>query len=99
LSNVIPRENIIQLKKTDRQSLKGIAHPKMKIIPLFTHPQDILGVYDYLLSDEHNPRYLKISRFITVVNGRPNSEDRKNSSIHKKIHPYDSLYSTLIYLT
>jgi len=26
----------------------------MKITPSFTHPQAILGVYDFLLSDEHN---------------------------------------------
>jgi len=26
--------------------IKGIVHPKMKITPLFTHPQAILGVHD-----------------------------------------------------
>ncbi len=31
----------------------------MKIIPWFTHPQAILGVYDFLLSDEYNQRYIK----------------------------------------
>jgi len=30
----------------------------MKITPSFTHPQAILGVYDFLLSDEHNQRYI-----------------------------------------
>jgi len=30
----------------------------MKITPSFTHPQTILGVYDFLLSDEHNRRYI-----------------------------------------
>jgi len=29
----------------------------MKISQSFTHPQAILGVYDFLLSDEHNGRY------------------------------------------
>jgi len=29
----------------------------MKIIPLFTHPQAILGVYDFLLSAKHNHNY------------------------------------------
>jgi len=29
--------------------LKGLVHPKMKIIQFFTHPQAILGVYDFLL--------------------------------------------------
>jgi len=28
----------------------------MKITPNFTHPQAILGVYDFFLSDEHNWR-------------------------------------------
>jgi len=31
---------------------KGIVHPKMKILPWFTDPQAILGVYNILLSDE-----------------------------------------------
>jgi len=30
----------------------------MKITLSFTHPQAILGVYDFLLSDEHNRRYV-----------------------------------------
>ncbi len=31
--------------------IKGIVHPKMKIIPRFTHPQTILGEYDFVLWD------------------------------------------------
>jgi len=31
----------------------------MKIISWFTHPQAILGVYDFLLSDKHNQSYNK----------------------------------------
>ncbi len=31
----------------------------MKIIPCFTHPRGILGVYDFLLSDESNRSYIK----------------------------------------
>ncbi len=31
----------------------------MKMILLFTHPQAILGVYDFLLSDESNQSYIK----------------------------------------
>ncbi len=30
----------------------------MKITPSFTHPQAILRVYDFLLSDEHNQSYI-----------------------------------------
>ncbi len=36
-----------------------IVHPPQKISPCFTHPQSILGVYDYLLSDESNQSYIK----------------------------------------
>ncbi len=39
--------------------VKWLVHPKMKISPYFTHPQDILGVYDFLLSDESNRSYIK----------------------------------------
>ncbi len=31
----------------------------MKTTPWFTHPQAILGVYDFLLSDESNQSYIK----------------------------------------
>ncbi len=40
--------------------LKGLFHPQLKISPCFTHPQGILGVYDFLLSDESNRSYIKI---------------------------------------
>jgi len=36
--------------------VKGLVHFQMKITPSFTHPQAILGEYDFLLSDEHNQR-------------------------------------------
>jgi len=35
-----------------------LVHFKMKITPWFTHPQAILGVYDFLLSDEYNQSYI-----------------------------------------
>ncbi len=31
----------------------------MKITPWFTHPQAILGVHDFLLSDEYKRSYIK----------------------------------------
>ncbi len=40
-----------QCQQNKTVGLKGLVHPKMKIILLFTHPQAILGVYDFLLSD------------------------------------------------
>ncbi len=47
------------LKTILKISVKGIVHPKMKISPWFTHPQAILGVYDFHLSDEYNRSYIK----------------------------------------
>ncbi len=32
--------------------IKRLVHPKMKISLCFTHAQGILGVYDFILSDE-----------------------------------------------
>ncbi len=40
-------------------SFKGMVFPKLIISPWFTHPQGILGVYDFLLSDESNRSYIK----------------------------------------
>ncbi len=43
---------------TNYSGFKGIVHQKMKITPWFTHPQAILGVYDFLLSQEYNRSYI-----------------------------------------
>ncbi len=40
-------------------SFKGLVHPKMKISLCFTPSQSILGIYDFLLSDESNWSYIK----------------------------------------
>ncbi len=45
--------------KTDESLFKGLVHPKMKIILWFTRPRGILGVYDFILSDESNLSYIK----------------------------------------
>ncbi len=37
------------------EKVNGIVHPKMKI----THYQAMLGLYDFLLSDEYNLSYIK----------------------------------------
>ncbi len=37
--------------QVSKKAIKGLVHPKMKISPCFTHPQGILGVYDFLFSD------------------------------------------------
>ncbi len=36
-----------------------IVYSKIKITSWITHPQAILGVYDFLLSDEYNRSYIK----------------------------------------
>jgi len=45
----------------------------MKITPSFTHPQAILGVYDFLLSDEHSRRN---------INKYPDASELYNGSKH-----------------
>ncbi len=48
--------------------VKGIVHPKMKITPRLPYPpQAIIGVYDFLLSDEYN-QSLKKNKRITEKN-------------------------------
>ncbi len=37
--------------------LKGIIHPKMKILSSFTHPQVVPNLYECLCSAEHKGRY------------------------------------------
>ncbi len=37
--------------------LKGIVHPKMKILSSFTHPQVVPNLYECLCSAEHKGRY------------------------------------------
>ncbi len=39
--------------------IKEIVHPKMKMTSWFNHPQAILSVYGFLLSDEYNRSYIK----------------------------------------
>ncbi len=51
---------------------------KMKITPWFTRHQAILGVYDFLLSDEYNLSYNKTC----PVNGGWDFEGQKSASIH-----------------
>jgi len=48
------------------ESLKGILHPKMKILS-FTHPQVVANLHEFLSSAEHKGRYfeerLKLNSF------------------------------------
>ncbi len=41
------------------EGLKGIVHPKMKILSWFTHPHAIPDVYDFLALAEHKQRLLE----------------------------------------
>ncbi len=40
-----------------RKTLKGIVHPKMKILSSFTHPQVVPNLYECLCSADHKGRY------------------------------------------
>ncbi len=67
--------------------IKGLVHPKMKIASWFTHPQAILGVYDFVLSDEYNQSYIKnflaFPSFIMAVNGHRDFVQKVHLSIVK----------------
>jgi len=39
--------------------IKGILHPKMKILLSFTHPQVVANLYEFIFSAEHKGRYLE----------------------------------------
>ncbi len=43
------------------RNLKGIVHPKMKILSSFTHPQVVPNLYEFLCSAEHKGRYFEES--------------------------------------
>ncbi len=43
------------------ESLKGIVHPKMKILSSFTHPQVVPNLFEFLCSAEHKGRYFEES--------------------------------------
>jgi len=40
-------------------TLKGIVHPRIKIVSLFTHPQVVPNLYEFLSSAEHKRRYFE----------------------------------------
>ncbi len=42
---------------TMQHDLKGIVHPKMKILSSFTHPQEVPNLYECLCSTEHKGRH------------------------------------------
>jgi len=44
--------------KTNLTSLKGLVHPKMKILSVFTHPV-VPNLYVFICSAEHKGRYLE----------------------------------------
>ncbi len=39
------------------EGVKGIVHPKIKILSSFTHPEVVPNLYEYLCSAEHKGRY------------------------------------------
>ncbi len=44
-----------------KSSVKGIVHPKMKILSSFTHPQVVPNLYEFLCSAKHKGRYFEES--------------------------------------
>jgi len=69
-------------------TFKGLIHFQMKISPSFTHPQAILSVYDFLLSDEHNLRYFnKYPDASKLYNGSEQGSQVAEESASIHIHP------------
>ncbi len=56
------------------RAIKGIVHSKMKITPWFTHPQAIIGVFDFTF-----PSFIMMT-----VNGGRDFEAKLTASIHHK---------------
>jgi len=51
-------ENLIVANISRHGIIKGILHPKMRILS-FTRPQVVATLYEFLSSDEHKGRYFK----------------------------------------
>ncbi len=45
------------LKNANYIKVKGIVHPKMKILSSFTHPREVPNLYECVCSAEHKGRY------------------------------------------
>ncbi len=70
-------------------NIKGIVHPKMKILSSFTHPQVVPNLYECLYSAEHKGRYSELFWYSEIfsiffptmeVNGAPKQPGYKLSS-------------------
>ncbi len=48
---------LLDIPLVSQTRLKGIVHPKIKILSLFTHPQVVPNLYECLCSAEHKGRY------------------------------------------
>ncbi len=48
---------VAKVPRVTSKQLKGIVHPKMKILSSFTHPQVVPNLYECLCSAEHKGRY------------------------------------------
>ncbi len=61
LSCLLPKRKLLKMTTTALKALTYYRFALRRIveIPWFTHPQAILGVYDFLLSDKYNPSYIK----------------------------------------
>jgi len=45
-----------ELSFFSRKEIKGLVHPKMKILSVFTHPQVVPNLYGFICSAEHKGR-------------------------------------------
>jgi len=46
-------------EKKKQLNIKGLVHPKMKFLSVFTHPHVVPKLYVFICSAEHKGRYLE----------------------------------------
>jgi len=74
----------------ETQSLKGILHPKMKILSSFTHPQVVSNLYEFLSSAEHKGRYFEelLEPMFSTINFHSRKQNKTMKVIGDKISSF-----------
>ncbi len=77
-----------------KTSLKGIVHPKMKILSSFTHPQVVPNFYEFLCSAEHKGRFFWRKFVIRLFWGTIDFHSRKKNYYGSQWCPRTALFPT-----
>ncbi len=81
----------------ENAKVKGIVHPKMKILSSFTHPQVVHNLYEILCSAEHKGWYLATMLFWGTVDSIVGNQNTMevNGAPELLSCPYSSQYLPL----